>query len=179
MLILHRVFQIACLVFLFLNNYYIRKKNDKVELELNYDVITFEFDRSNVDIRIPIAVIEIKCVRKSKQVSNTAQFLVNYLNHYDALFGIFFFFKHFKQGIKRGGNLPCVSTLLVKGFLLPEKVTHPGLSFKGLLNFDVACQIIQRYNKDFNIQNISDSFFFLRNFKKQIKNTGLRDFNHD
>lgn len=48
------------------------KKNDKVELELNYDVITFEFDRSNVDIRIPIAVIEIKCVRKSKQVSNTA-----------------------------------------------------------------------------------------------------------
>lgn len=26
MLILHRVFQIACLVFLFLNNYYIRKK---------------------------------------------------------------------------------------------------------------------------------------------------------
>lgn len=72
MLILHRVFQIACLVFLFLNNYYIRKKNDKVELELNYDVITFKFDRSNVDIRIPIAVIEIKCVRKSKQVSNTA-----------------------------------------------------------------------------------------------------------
>lgn len=48
------------------------KKNDKVALELNYDVITFEFDRSNVDIRIPIAVIEIKCVRKSKQVSNTA-----------------------------------------------------------------------------------------------------------
>lgn len=48
------------------------KKNDKVELELNYDVITFKFDRSNVDIRIPIAVIEIKCVRKSKQVSNTA-----------------------------------------------------------------------------------------------------------
>lgn len=72
MLILHRVFQIACLVFLFLNNYYIRKKNDKVALELNYDVITFKFDRSNVDIRIPIAVIEIKCVRKSKQVSNTA-----------------------------------------------------------------------------------------------------------
>lgn len=26
MLILHRDFQIACLVFLFLNNYYIRKK---------------------------------------------------------------------------------------------------------------------------------------------------------
>lgn len=48
------------------------KKNDKVALELNYDVITFKFDRSNVDIRIPIAVIEIKCVRKSKQVSNTA-----------------------------------------------------------------------------------------------------------
>lgn len=48
------------------------KKNDKVALELNYDVITFKFDQSNVDIRIPIAVIEIKCVRKSKQVSNTA-----------------------------------------------------------------------------------------------------------
>lgn len=40
MLILHRVFQIGCLVFLFLNNYYIRQKNDKDALALNYDVIT-------------------------------------------------------------------------------------------------------------------------------------------
>lgn len=42
------------------------KKNDKVVFELNYDVIIFKFDCSNVDIRILIVVIEIKCVCKSK-----------------------------------------------------------------------------------------------------------------
>lgn len=72
MLILHRVFQIGCLVFLFLNNYYIRKKKWQGRARTELWRYNFKFDRSNVDIRIPIAVIEIKSLRKSKQVSNTA-----------------------------------------------------------------------------------------------------------
>lgn len=59
-------FKLFVWFFFFLIIIIFEKKNDKVEFELNYDVIIFKFDWSNVDIRILIVVIEIKCVCKSK-----------------------------------------------------------------------------------------------------------------